>query len=174
MKYYQGYPDDMTTITRHVFSCLTPIRIMTINIRPAQLTDVVSIFDIRTSVTENHLSREELNQMGITEEIVSDMIQTSLCTWVAIENEKVIGFSMILPDEGCLFAAFVLPEYEGKGAGRRLVMAAEQELFKQHEIAWLETDKRSRAAKFYTQLGWGNKTEISDTDIRLEKKRSKL
>ncbi|MDP9767504.1 UNVERIFIED_ORG: ribosomal protein S18 acetylase RimI-like enzyme [Atlantibacter hermannii] len=172
LKYYQGYPDDMPAITRHVFSCLTPIRIMTINIRPAQLTDVVSIFDIRTSVTENHLSREELNQMGITEEVVSDMIQTSLCTWVAIENEKVIGFSMILPDEGCLFAAFVLPEYEGKGAGRRLVMAAEQELFKQHEIAWLETDKRSRAAKFYTQLGWGNKTEISDTDIRLEKKRS--
>lgn len=162
----------MPAITRHVFSCLTPGSIMTINIRPAQVTDVVSIFDIRTSVTENHLSREELNQMGITEEIVSDMIQTSLCTWVAIENEKVIGFSMILPDEGCLFAAFVLPEYEGKGAGRRLVMAAEQELFKQHEIAWLETDKRSRAAKFYTQLGWGNKTEISDTDIRLEKKRS--
>lgn len=84
---------------------------MTINIRPAQVTDVVSIFDIRTSVTENHLSREELKQMGITEEVVSDMIQTSLCTWVAIENEKVIGFSMILPDEGCLFAAFVLPEY---------------------------------------------------------------
>ncbi|MBS5771792.1 MAG: GNAT family N-acetyltransferase [Enterobacter cloacae] len=144
---------------------------MTINIRPAQVTDVVSIFDIRTSVTENYLSREELKQMGITEEVVSDMIQTSLCTWVAIENEKVIGFSMILPDEGCLFAAFVLPEYEGKGAGRRLVMAAEQELFKQHETAWLETDKRSRAEKFYTQLGWGNKTEISDTDIRLEKKR---
>lgn len=84
---------------------------MTINIRPAQVIDVSSIFDIRTSVTENHLSREELKQMGITEEVVSDMIQTSLCTWVAIENEKVIGFSMILPNEGCLFAAFVLPEY---------------------------------------------------------------
>ena len=161
----------MPAISRHVFSSLTLRSIMTINIRPAQVTDVVSIFDIRTSVTENHLSREELKQMGITEEVVSDMIQTSLCTWVAIENEKVIGFSMILPDEGCLFAAFVLPEYEGKGAGRRLVTAAEQELFKQHETAWLETDKRSRAAKFYIQLGWGNKTEISDTDIRLEKKR---
>lgn len=145
---------------------------MAINIRPAQLTDVAAIFDIRTSVIENHLSREELNEMGITEALVADMIQTSLCTWVATENEKIIGFSMILLDEGCLFAAFVLPEYEGKGAGRRLVMAAEQALFKHHEIAWLETDKRSRAAKFYLQLGWGNKTDVSDTDIRLEKRRS--
>lgn len=145
---------------------------MTITIRPAQLTDVASIFDVRTSVVENHLSREELSQMGITEDSVADMIQANPCAWVATENEKIIGFSMILPDEGCLFAAFVLPEYEGRGAGRRLVMAAEQALFKHHEIAWLETDKRSRAAKFYLQLGWGNKTEVSDTDIRLDKQRS--
>ena len=49
---------------------------MAINIRPAQLTDVAAIFDIRTSVIENHLSREELNEMGITEALVADMIQT--------------------------------------------------------------------------------------------------
>lgn len=33
---------------------------MDINIRPAQLSDVESIFIVRTSVTENHLSREEM------------------------------------------------------------------------------------------------------------------
>jgi len=48
---------------------------------------------------------------------------------------------------------------------------AEQELFKHHEIAWLETDKNSRAAKFYMQLGWGNETNINGTDIKLEKRR---
>ncbi|MFP2421325.1 GNAT family N-acetyltransferase [Pseudescherichia vulneris] len=142
---------------------------MNINIRPARISDVDSIFDVRTSVIENHLSREEMRQMGITESVVADMIQNSACAWVATENEKIIGFSMILPDEGCLFAAFVRPEYEGKGAGRRLVMAAEQQLFKQHDIAWLETDKHSRAAKFYLHLGWGNQTDINETDIRLEK-----
>jgi hypothetical protein len=86
---------------------------MTIITRTAQPSDVDSIFDVRTSVTENHLSREEMRLIGITESAVADMIEQSQCAWVAILNDNVIGFSMILPDEGCLFAAFVLPEYEG-------------------------------------------------------------
>lgn len=51
---------------------------MSISIRPAQVSDVETIFDVRTSVTENHLSREELRQRGITEGTVADMIQKSL------------------------------------------------------------------------------------------------
>lgn len=144
---------------------------MSIYLRTAQLSDIEGMFDVRTSVMENHLSREEMRQISITEGVVGDMIEKSLCAWVATENNKIIGFSMILPDEGCLFAAFVLPEYEGKGIGRRLVRLAEQELFQHHEIAWLETDKNSRAAKFYMQLGWGNETDLNGTDIKLEKSR---
>ena len=144
---------------------------MSTYVRTARLSDIEGMFDVRTSVIENHLSREEMRQMGITEGVVGDMIEKSLCAWVATENNKIIGFSMILPDEGCLFAAFVLPEYEGKGIGRRLVRLAEQELFQHHEIAWLETDKNSRAAKFYMQLGWGNETDLNGTDIKLEKSR---
>lgn len=112
-----------------------------------------------------------MRRIGITENVVADLIEKSRCAWVATDNRKIIGFSMILPDEGCLFAAFVLPEYEGRGIGRRLVELAEKELFSHHEIAWLETDKQSRAAKFYIQLGWGNKIDINDTDVRLEKHR---
>ncbi|TCV91141.1 GNAT family N-acetyltransferase [Biostraticola tofi] len=144
---------------------------MSVNVRTAQLSDIDGMFEVRTSVIENHLSREEMRQMGITESVVADMIEKNHCAWVATEKDKIIGFTMILPDEGCLFAAFVLPEYEGRGVGRRLVMLAEQELFKHHEIAWLETDKNSRAAKFYRQLGWGNETNINGTDIKLEKRR---
>jgi len=144
---------------------------MNISTRAAQLSDVESIFDVRTSVIENHLSREEMQQMGINESVVADMIEQSQCAWVACVNDNVIGFSMILPDEGCLFAAFVLPEYEGRGIGRSLVKLAEHELFKHHQMAWLETDKRSRAAQFYRQLGWGNKKMINGTDIKLEKLR---
>ena len=144
---------------------------MNIRTRLALSSDIEGIFDVRTSVKENHLSREEMEQVGITESSVIDMIEKSRCAWVAVDEGKVIGFSMIIVDEGSLFAAFVLPEYEGRGVGRRLVVLAEQELFKHHEIAWLETDKNSRAAKFYMQLGWGNETNINGTDIKLEKHR---
>ena len=119
---------------------------MNIHIRPAQLSDVEGIFTVRTSVAENHLSREEMREMGITENTVSSMIKEGRCAWVAVDGCKVIGFSMIILDEGSLFAAFVLPEYESRGVGRSLVELAEQELFKHHDAAWLETDKNSRAA----------------------------
>jgi len=141
---------------------------MNINIRPAQASDVESIFTVRTSVTENHLSREEMLEMGISETTVRNMIEENLCAWVATDDE-VVGFSMISREKGSLFGLFVLPAYEGRGIGRRLTKIAEQELFKQHEVVWLETDKNSRAAKFYMQLGWGNKTSLNGANIRLEK-----
>lgn len=146
---------------------------MDITIRSAQPSDVDAIFVVRTAVTENHLSREAMRQMGITESVVADMIRQNPCAWVAVDNELIVGFSMILPEEGCLFAAFVLPEYENRGIGRRLVLAAENELFKHHQIAWLETAKNSRAVMFYTCLGWGNETAIDEGDVRLEKTRER-
>ena len=144
---------------------------MNIRTRLALSSDIEGIFDVRTSVKENYLSREEMELMGITESSVIDMIENSCCAWVAVDNSKVIGFSMIMLDEGSLFAAFVLPEYEGRGVGRRLVELAEQELFKHYEVAWLETDKNSRAAEFYRRLGWVEKENVSESDIRLEKLR---
>lgn len=144
---------------------------MNIRTRLALATDIESIFEVRTSVKENHLSREEMEQMGITESVITDMIEKSRCAWVAVDGEKVIGFSMILPAEGSLFSVFVLPEHEGRGVGRSLVEIAEQELFTHHEVVWLETDKNSRAAKFYMRLGWVKKEDVSESDIRLEKLR---
>lgn len=144
---------------------------MNISTRLALPSDIKGIFDVRTSVKENHLSREEMERRGVTEGVVTNMIEKSRCAWVAEEDGKVTGFSMILPDEACLFAAFVLPKYEGRGLGRILVGLAEQEIFKHHEVAWLETDKNSRAAGFYRRLGWIEKGNVSESDIRLEKLR---
>jgi ribosomal protein S18 acetylase RimI-like enzyme len=98
---------------------------MGIQFRLAHASDVEAIFDVRTSVTENHLSRKEMQQMGITEATIAAMIA----------HGKIVGFSMILTDEGCLFSACVVPDYENKGIGRGLVSAAETELFKHHQIA---------------------------------------
>ena len=144
---------------------------MSFQIRLAQPSDVVEIFRVRTSVNENVMTVDELSEMGITEATVTEMMQRAPCAWVACENSQIVGFSMIDPDEGSLFAAFVLPAHEGLGIGRRLVQAAEEVLFSAHALAWLETAATSRAAGFYRHLGWSDEKDIGKGDIRLEKRR---
>ncbi|WP_417329500.1 GNAT family N-acetyltransferase [Halomonas cupida] len=144
---------------------------MPIQIRLARPSDVGGIFRVRTSVSENVLTMSEMAEMGITEASVTEMIQSAPCAWVACEDTRIVGFSMIDSDEGSLFAAFVLPSYEGKGIGKRLVQAAEEALFSKHALAWLETAEASRAAGFYRHLGWSNEQDIGEGDIRLEKRR---
>ena len=140
-------------------------------IRPATPRDVAGIFHVRTSVRENVLSRTELAQMGITEAAITELITDGPCAWVAVDGDEVVGFSMIDAQEGSLFAAFVLPSHEGRGLGRRLVDAAEGQLFRDHAVAWLETGAATRAAGFYRKLGWGNECDVGNGDIRLEKQR---
>mgnify|MGYP002143512051 CR=1 FL=1 len=84
---------------------------------------------------------------------------------------KAVGFAMVDAEEGCVFAAFVLPEWEGRGLGRRLMAEAEASLFRRHETIWLETDGRSRASGFYAHLGWKPTATDGNGDVRFEKKR---
>ncbi len=141
-------------------------------IRLARQSDLADIFHVRTSVGENHLSVEQLAQMGITEQAVSEMIGASPCAWVAVVDGRVVGFSMIDIEDASLFAAFVLPAYEGRGLGKGLVQAAEEKLFESHAEIWLETGRETRAAGFYRSLGWGNEQDIGRMDIRLIKRRT--
>lgn len=143
----------------------------TFQIRSASTKDVDAMFKIRTSVRENSLTSEALFELGITPEFISAAIKNSSCAWVATVDNEVVGFSMVDLDTACLFAAFVLPEYEGLGIGTGLIKACESELFKYHSAAWLETAQFSRAAKLYRYLGWGNEVEVGQGDVRLEKHR---
>lgn len=88
---------------------------MAVKIRPAVPGDVPGLFDVRTSITENAMNQEEMQALGITPAAIRSMIQTSDCAWVAVDHEKIVGFSMIIPEDNCLFAAFVLPQFEGLG-----------------------------------------------------------
>ncbi|WP_279481357.1 GNAT family N-acetyltransferase [Aureimonas sp. SK2] len=81
-----------------------------------------------------------------------------------------VGFSMIDAEEGSLFAAFVLPGFEGRGIGRALIARAEAALFERFDAIWLETDPDSRAARLYHRLGW-RAVETAGSDIRMQKRR---
>ena len=126
-------------------------------VRVAQVEDIETLFEIRTSVIENHQSREEIAELGITPESVAQMIQTDCCAWIAELDRQPIGFSIANKTEKTIFGVFVLPRFEDRGAGRSLMQAAEDWLWS-HEIEeiWLVTgnDSSLRAYGFYLHLGW--------------------
>jgi GNAT superfamily N-acetyltransferase len=68
------------------------------------------------------------------------MLQTDCCAWIAELNGRAIGFSIANKLESTIFGVFVLPQFEGRGAGRSLMQAAESWLWSNHirEI-WLLT-----------------------------------
>ncbi|WP_339493217.1 GNAT family N-acetyltransferase [Pseudomonas sp. EA_15y_Pfl2_R67] len=138
-------------------------------IRLANQADINAIFDIRTSVQENHLSHDQLAEMGITPETIRQAILEVPCAWVAEVDGVPVGFSMADVEDGCVFAAFVLPEFEGHGLGRSLMNKAEAFLFQHHQTIWLETAEASRASGFYRNLGWQPVANLPEGDLRFEK-----
>ncbi|MFT4302900.1 MAG: GNAT family N-acetyltransferase [Desulfovibrio sp.] len=140
-------------------------------IRPAEAADVEAIFHIRTSVKENHLSREQMADMGITPDVIKETIAAGPCAWLAEVDDSPVAFAMIDVEGGCVFAAFVSPEFEGRGLGSKLMAEAEAGLFSANETIWLETDGKSRAYGFYMRLGWKPVSTYENGDVRLEKKR---
>lgn len=142
---------------------------MATRIRLATIEDVDCIFDIRTSVCENHLSRAELAQMGITDETIEQAIAAEDATWIAEVDGTPVGFAMADAEEGSVFAAFIKPEWEGMGLGRQLMEHAERFLFARHDTLWLETDGSSRVHGFYRRLGWLPVKTLENGDGRLQK-----
>jgi GNAT superfamily N-acetyltransferase len=130
---------------------------MPMTIRLATAADVPEIFAIRTSVRENHLSMEQLAELGITLETVPAMLENDGRGWVAEEGGELVAFAMADAAERTVFAMFVRPGYEGRGLGRALMREAEDWLFaRECDEIWLLTDAHPavRANGFYRHLGW--------------------
>ena len=125
--------------------------------REMEQRDVCSCIDVRTSVRENHYSLEELRQAGITEASVTRMLTTTHKGWVCEMDGHVIGFSMGNRSNGEFWVVAVLPEYEGRGIGRKLIELAVQWLRANGcaEIwLWTSPDVSTRAYALYRKSGW--------------------
>ena len=97
--------------------------------------------------------------------------------YVVEENDTIIGCGAIGPywgseTESSLFTIFVLPEYQGKGVGRKIIKTLEQDEYflraKRTEVAASIT-----AVNFYRKLGYDYKNGVDRPDeeqiYRLEK-----
>ena len=144
------------------------------NVRPATRADIPAMFDVRTSVRENHLSLEGLERYGITAASVEQMLESTMGAWVAEDGDRIVAFSMADRVNASVFAMFVRPEYEGRGLGRRLMYETESWLFAHGcEQIWLRTDRDPlvRANGFYQHLGWVSVGVQDDGQVQYIKRR---
>src|SRR5689334_16889129 len=86
-------------------------------IREARRDDMPGISHVRTSVTENLLTVEQLAARGITNESVAASFEKDSKGWVAVDRDRIVAFSIADRATGSIFALFVLPDYAGRGLG---------------------------------------------------------
>jgi GNAT superfamily N-acetyltransferase len=137
--------------------------------RIVRTEDVPSIMRVRTSVVENHLDRENLAALGITEQSLAHMMDTgSHGSWCVEHLGEVVAFAMTDRSEGLVEALFVLPRHEGRRLGSRLLDDAVRDLL-HHGFASprLYTGSDTRAYAFYLTRGWRPTGRQKRSDIEL-------
>ena len=123
------------------------------NFRQAIPEDIPQIQIVRNSVKENQLSNPNL----IPDELVEEFITKRGKGFVCEIDNKIVGFSIVDFVENNVWALFLLPEFEGKGIGKKIHQLMLDEYFsKTKETIWLSTEANSRAEIFYKKQGWKN------------------
>ena len=144
----------------------------TITFRVATGADLPGIGRVRTSVVENLLTREQLDQRGITNESVAASFLADSKGWLAEQGAEIVAFSIADRASGSIFALFVLPGYEQRGLGSRLLDLALQWLWDNGAaLVWLTTGPGTRAARFYAQRGWTCTGTDPNGELRFEIRR---
>jgi len=118
------------------------------NFRHMNAVDIARCIWVRTKVRENHFSPEALANAGITEESVLQMLGTTHHGWVCEVDEKIVGFSMGNKATSEFWVVAVLPQYEGRGIGRKLTELTQEWLWAAGcgEIwLWTSPDTSTRA-----------------------------
>lgn len=119
--------------------------------------DVPALFDLRPRTRENALTVEDLHRLGITPQSVTESLAQSTAGWLCEDGGRVAGFAMADRATGEFLVIAVLPEYEGRGIGGRLIDLACAWLEASGcGRAWLTTDVDTslRAYGFYRKRGW--------------------
>jgi GNAT superfamily N-acetyltransferase len=126
-------------------------------IRKIVESDIPALFVVRPQTRENALSVEELESIGITDESMKAAIKGSHRGWLYEDNDEVCGFAMGDSENGEVTVMAMLPDYEGKGIGGKLLTKIENWLESEGcKRTWLTTDTNPnlRAYGFYLRHGW--------------------
>jgi GNAT superfamily N-acetyltransferase len=140
--------------------------------RIATPADLPGIWRVRTSVLENLLTEEQLEQRGITQASVAASFLADAKGWVAEHEKRVIAFSIADRASRSIFALFVLPAFERRGIGGKLLDLALEWLWTNGaQRVWLTSGPQTRAARFYEKRGWIATGIAARGDVRYERSR---
>jgi ribosomal protein S18 acetylase RimI-like enzyme len=143
-----------------------------LTIREATESDIDSLFDIRARTRENAIPREYLESIGITAESWAASLRAGeQRTWICLDEATPVAFCGADATNGEVVVLAVLPEYEGRGIGKRLLDRAVEWLRSRGwRRVWLATDPDPtvRSHGFYRSQGWrptGERQERAGDEI---------
>lgn len=142
----------------------------------AELADVIAE-TLRTTNIKDYSSEYIENDISFL--TADKLIERSTWThlYVACEDDKIIGCGAIgaywgKEDESSLYTVFVLPEYQGKGTGRKIIETLEQDEYFLRAKR-IEIPSSITAVGFYRKMGYDYKNGVAELDdeqlYRLEK-----
>ena len=138
-------------------------------IREAVAADMPGVSHVRTTVTENALTLEQLAARGITNDSIAASFLADSKGWVAEQAGRIVAFSIADRATRSIFALFVLPGFEGRGLGSALLGKALDWLWANGaDRVWLTTGVETKAAAFYARRGWTCVGPADHDDLRYE------
>ena len=131
---------------------------MTVAFRPAVPDDIAACVVLRGMTRENAVSAERLRAAGITVESWADETRSgALLGHVCVSDARIVGYCFGAPRTGEVVVLALLPSFERRGIGRRLLERVVQDLRRAgHARLFLgcSTDPATRSHGFYRHLGW--------------------
>jgi GNAT superfamily N-acetyltransferase len=134
-------------------------------IREALITDIPQMNVVRQAVKENALQNPAL----VTEQDYVDYLSQRGKGWVCEADGKLVGFAIGDLVKHNVWALFVLPEYEGQGIGRDLLITLLDWYYGEtRETIWLSTAAETRAADFYRSFGFKETGKTPNGELKFE------
>jgi GNAT superfamily N-acetyltransferase len=121
-----------------------------LHVRPARLTDLHRIREVRNGTAENRLN----DPASVTDAEVLWYLEAAI--FLVSENETAVqGFACVNHLTGYVWALFVIDEAQGLGHGTALLNDAMARLREAgHRQAFLSTARGTQAERFYRARGW--------------------
>lgn len=145
--------------------------------KDAEKVSSLIIHTVRISNIEDYSA--ELMEELIKHQQAENVLERAGWThfYVAQDGDEIIGCGAIGPywgkeDESSLFTIFVLPEYQGKGIGTKIIETLEKDEYFLRSKR-IEIPSSITAVNFYRKFGYNYKNGIAEIDeeqiYRLEK-----